>query len=107
MPDGATFPAVQPGHPRIGHKVEYYDETEAGNPRWELPERIAVSKLRRYAWQAEFRLAFSVTDAFRFENVSPQLIHDDHRDVRSRRQYPQRLVTARSLRDIAQLDRRG
>jgi hypothetical protein len=56
---GATFPAMDSGRPRLGHKVEYYDETEAGNPRWALPDRIAISKLRGYAWQAEYRMAFS------------------------------------------------
>lgn len=106
LPQGASFPAVQPNRPRIGHKIEYYDELEGASPRWALPDRIAVSKLRRYAWQEEFRLAFSITDAFRFENVSTRLIHDDHRESNSLNEYPRHLVSAGSLRDIAQIQRR-
>jgi hypothetical protein len=103
LPQAASFPAAQPNRPRIGHKVEYYDETEGASPRWALPGRIAVSKLSRYAWQEEFRLAFSVTGAFRFENVSTQLIHDDHRGSDSLNEYPRHLVSAGSLRDIVKI----
>ena len=55
--------------------MEYYRETEGGKPRWALPEVIATSKLDSYAWQDEFRLVFSLTDALEFENVNTRLVH--------------------------------
>ena len=44
LPSKATFPGP-PDRKRIGQHVEYYQETEAGNPRWALPDMIATSKL--------------------------------------------------------------
>jgi hypothetical protein len=38
------FPGRPGGRARLGQRVEYYKETEAGNPRWALPDMIAVSK---------------------------------------------------------------
>lgn len=54
--------------------VDYYPETEAGNPRWAIPDQIATSKLARWAQQREYRFLFSVTDALKFQNVRLQLI---------------------------------
>ncbi len=62
LPPGATFPG-RPGRTRIGQRVEYYRETGNCNPRWALPAVIATSKFADYAWQDEFRLVFSLTDA--------------------------------------------
>jgi hypothetical protein len=59
---GAIFPG-RPGRERIGHRVEYYRVSDAADTRWALPDRIALSKLTEYAWQDEFRLVFSLTDA--------------------------------------------
>jgi hypothetical protein len=42
-----------------------------------LPDRIALSKLTDYAWQDEFRLAFSLTDALAFQNVALALTPTD------------------------------
>jgi hypothetical protein len=35
---------------------------------------IATSKLDRYAWQDEYRLIFSFTDALSFEKVNTRLV---------------------------------
>ncbi len=58
----------------IGRRVDYYRATDAGNPRWALPEQIATSKLDVYARQVEFRLVFSTTGALAFEDVSLRLV---------------------------------
>lgn len=76
LPNQATFPGP-PGRTRIGRRVEYYRETEGGNPRWALPDVIATSKRECYAWQDEFRLVFSLTDALRFENVALRIVSDN------------------------------
>lgn len=102
LPTGATFPAPQ-GRVRLGHRVQYYDETEVGSPRWAVPDKIATSKLRTYAWQDEFRLVFSITDAFRFENVTTRLVHDDHLDNRDPTEHHSQLLKVKNLRDITRL----
>ena len=73
LPHSATFPRVG-GAPKIGHPVTYYEEADNCTPRWALPERIALAKLKHFAWQDEYRLAFSLTDAFRFENITTTLV---------------------------------
>lgn len=86
-----------------GQRVEYYRETEAGNPRWAVPGKIATSKLARYAWQDEYRLVFSLTGAFDFENVDLRLVQDNARGTANPAKHSQRLVDVRSLRDICRL----
>ena len=68
LPAGAEF---------FGRRIDYYRATDAGNPRWVLPDRIATSKLDDYARQFEFRLVFSATGALGFEDVSLRLVHGD------------------------------
>ena len=45
LPPAARFPGRAGRPARIGRRVEYYRETEGGNPRWALPEVIATSKI--------------------------------------------------------------
>jgi hypothetical protein len=94
LPPGASFPETR-GRTRIGCWIEYYDEGEGGSPRWALPERIATAKPKRYSWQNEFRLVFSLTDALAFENVGTRLVHQECMDSLS--------FEAQALRDISQL----
>lgn len=75
LPEGATFPG-RPGRTRIGRRVEYYRETDSCSPRWALPDLIATSKSAGYAWQDEFRLVFSLTDALGFEKVGLRILKD-------------------------------
>lgn len=86
-----------------GRRVDYYADTEEGNPRWALPENIATSKLNTYAWQDEYRLVFSLTNALAFENVNPRLVADDAPRLPKQSDHPKYLVAARSLGDICQL----
>jgi hypothetical protein len=101
LPAGATFPDAQ-GRTRIGHRVVYYTETAAGNPRWALPDRIAVSKLQSYAWQTEFRLVFSLSGALAFENVDLQLTQVEPGRAKAVDHKPH-LVMAPALRDLCRL----
>jgi hypothetical protein len=106
LPHGATFPA-RAGRPlRIGHRVTYYPEIESGSPRWALPEMIALSKLDSYAWQDEFRLVFSPTDALSFEKVETRLVHKNHpREPPKPAEHHCYEVSAQNLRDICRLHR--
>jgi hypothetical protein len=102
LPPTAAFPG-RPGHTRIGHRVEYYQETEAGSPRWALPDLIAISKIDSYAWQDEFRLVFSVTDALGFEKVAVRVTHDSDRKSPNPGEHHCYPATAANLRDICRL----
>jgi hypothetical protein len=98
----ATFPEVR-GRMRIGSWVEYYDESEGGNPRWALPDKIATAKSRRYSWQSEFRLVYSLTDALSFENVNTQLVKHQAAKFLPHTQHHSDTVKAHHLRDICWL----
>jgi hypothetical protein len=98
---GATFPG-RPGRTRIGHCVEYYREEDAAGTRWALPDLIATSKLDTYAWQDEFRLVFSLTNALAFENVELRL-EQDVVNPGNPDEHKTHLVKAASLSDICRL----
>ena len=71
----ATFPG-KPVRTRVGQPVEYYEETDNCTPRWALPDVIAVSKLKTFSWQNEYRLMFSLTDALGFQNAQYSLVRN-------------------------------
>jgi hypothetical protein len=99
LPPEATFPGL-PGKTRIGQRVEYYKEAEGGNRRWALPDVIAASKLDSYAWQDEFRLVFSLTDALGFERVETRLVQGNPRRLANAAEHHRYLAKLRGLRDI-------
>jgi hypothetical protein len=105
LPPEARFPEQAGGRPaRIGRRVEYYRVTEGGKPRWALPEMIATSKLDSYAWQNEFRLVFSLTDALQFEKVDTRLVHRDNpREPAKPDEHHSYHVSTQSLRDICRI----
>ena len=82
LPREATFPG-RPGRTHIDRRVDYYREAEDCNPRWALPDVIATSRFEDYAWQDEFRLVFSLTDALGFENVKLRLVQERARKERN------------------------
>jgi len=102
LPSAAVFPGM-PGHTRIGHPVEYYDETEGGNARWALPDVIATSKVNAYSWQDEYRLVFSLTDALGFEKVSTRLVGDSPALAPPLAEHRHYDVNAEGLREICRL----
>jgi hypothetical protein len=84
-------------------RIEYYDQTEGANPRWALPDLIAMSKLKSYEWQNEFRLVFCFTDALGFEKGALRLVKGDIREAAKPTEHHEYLLKARSLRDICRL----
>lgn len=72
----AKFPRL-PGRSarfRVGHRVIYYSPSQGGDTRHMLPDRIAFSKFDSFAWQDEFRLIFSLTDALEYGNTQHHII---------------------------------
>jgi hypothetical protein len=89
---------------KVGKKVDYYQETDTGNPRWAVPELIALSKFKdRYAWQDEYRFLFSLTDALNFENVQTKLVRDDHVRAADPSEHQDYFLNVGSIRDIGRL----
>ncbi len=94
LPPHATF--------RAG-RVDYYDPSEPPNPRWALPDRIAMSKFKSYAWQSEFRIVFCLTDALGFEKGGLRLVKGDPREEPKPAEHHSHNLKTRSLRDICRL----
>ena len=88
-------------------KVRYYNKEDPPIVDWALPERIAVSKLRRYEYQHEYRIAFAVNDAFRVENTRVRLVAPgEPRHLRST-SHPDRLLKLGSLAAACRVHRFG
>jgi hypothetical protein len=102
LPWKASF-GGPPGHERLGQHVQYYKVTDDPNPRWACPDLIALSKVGAYAWQDEFRLVFSLTDALKFENISGRIVRGQSRRAPNLQEHHVNDVNAGSLRDIAVL----
>jgi hypothetical protein len=91
LPSTATFRA---------RPVDYYPQTQGGNPRWALPDHIATSKLDQWASQDEYRFIFSLTDALGFEKVELRLTDRKNRPTAKPEEHTCHLLTIESLRDI-------
>jgi hypothetical protein len=97
LPESAKY--IRRGR-RIGSRVTYYNETDNCTPRWALPDEIATSKLRQFAWQDEYRLIFSLTDALSFENVSTRLVRNGTVQDSENKEHAICDLTTSSLKDI-------
>jgi hypothetical protein len=64
---------------------------------------IAASKLDSYAWQDEFRLVFTLTDAFAFENVDTRIVQGNPKAAASSAKHRTYTVKTASLHDICRL----
>jgi hypothetical protein len=91
LPSAATFQ---------NRRVDYYAQTQGGDPRWALPDRIATSKLDHWASQDEYRLVFSLTDALGFEKVELRLVDRRIRPAPKSEEHIGHLLVVGSLRDI-------
>lgn len=94
LPPTATFKA---------RRVDYYPQSQGGNPRWALPDAIATSKLDVWAAQDEYRFVFSLTDALGFEKVELRLVQRTHRTPPKHEEHLCYPLKVRSLRDICHL----
>ena len=54
--------------------VVYYSPINEPGPKWALPHMIAFSKIDSYAWQDEFRYAFSTTDALKYGSTQQKIV---------------------------------
>ncbi len=54
--------------------VRYYHGHDLPGNGWAIPDLITTTKLKKFAYQEEYRFAYTKTDAFKFENVKVQLV---------------------------------
>jgi hypothetical protein len=102
LPSETTFPG-KPGKERIGQPVMYYEETDDCNPTWACPDMIAALKSKTFAWQDEYRLVFSLTNALAFENAQYALVRDGTSQERKSAEHQPYDLNAGNLRDICRL----
>jgi hypothetical protein len=84
-------------------RLAYYEETEGGSPRWALPDMIALSKLKDYEWQHEYRFIFCLSDALGFEKGTQRLVRGQIEELPKPAEHRFYDVRVRALRDICQL----
>jgi hypothetical protein len=95
--------ALPPAAKFRAKRVDYYPQSQGGNPRWALPDDIATSKLEKWAYQEETRFIFSLTDALTFENVKCQLSRRKTRTLAKPEEHLSHLLKVDSLRDSCRL----
>jgi hypothetical protein len=101
LPAVATFPG-KPGRTRIGQTVEYYEETSNCNPTWACPDMTAALKFKTFAWQYEYRLVFSLTNALAFENAQYALVRNGSSQQPKPAEHQYYDLNAGNLHDIAE-----
>jgi len=94
-PEGSNF---------FAKRVMYYDATEPPNPRWALPDVIAISKRDDYSWQQEYRFVVAAPGALEFEKTKMQLVRRVSRDAtQDSPAHTKRLIRTRDLHEICRL----
>jgi hypothetical protein len=58
----------------VASRVAYYGPGDVPGTVWALPDLIITTKLKRFEYQEEYRLAYTTTEAFGFENCNYQLV---------------------------------
>lgn len=87
--------------------VHYYEIDEPPIVDWALPEKIAMSKDKVFSWQEEYRIAFSVNDAFRVENTSLRLVAPGEARQRRPTLHLEKLLKIGRIADICKVHRFG
>jgi hypothetical protein len=71
-----------PGNAKtVSRRVAYYRPEEGPGPVWALPDLVITAKLNKFAYQDEYRLAYTTTNAFDFENCRYSLVSRNERPL--------------------------
>jgi len=91
-------------YPRyVSRKVTYYTPEELMGPVWAIPDMITTSKLKQFAYQDEYRFAYTKTDAFTFQNCAYQLTNRRHRPTPKPEEHFSETLDLGDLRDICRI----
>ena len=89
----------------VARRVAYYQPEDVPGNVWALPDLIITTKLKRFEYQNEYRLAYTTTDAFGFENCNYQLVDRKARPAPKPEEHSHQTLQLGNLRDICQLHR--
>ena len=87
----------------VARRVGYYKPEDVPGNVWALPDLIITTKLKRFAYQKEYRLAYTTTDAFAFENCTYQLVDRKARPAPKPEEHLLQTLELGNLRDICRL----
>jgi hypothetical protein len=87
----------------VSRKVAYYTPEELMGPVWAIPDMITTSKLKRFAYQDEYRFAYTKTGAFKFQNCTYQLTNRRARPAPRPEEHFSETLELGGLRDICRI----
>lgn len=96
---------AKPKEQHVARRVAYYRPEDVPDNVWALPDLIVTSKLKRFAYQDEYRLAFTKTDAFAFENCSYTLVDRKARPSAKPEEHHHHTLRLDRLNEICRLHR--
>jgi hypothetical protein len=83
--------------------VGYYRPEDLPGNVWALPDLITTTKLKRFAYQEEYRFAYTITDAFAFQNCTYRLVDRKARPLPRPEEHHHETLHLGDLRDICKL----
>ena len=83
--------------------VKYYRPNDLPGNVWAIPDLITTSKLEKFAYQQEYRFAYTKTDAFNFGNVRVELVDRKARPTPRREEHSHETLDLGDLQDICRM----
>lgn len=83
--------------------VSYYHGHDLPGNVWAIPDLITTTKLKKFAYQEEYRFAYTRTDAFKFENVRVELVDRKARPIPKPEEHFHETLDLGDLRDICRI----
>jgi hypothetical protein len=87
----------------VARRVGYYEAEDVPGNVWAFPDLIITTKLKRFEYQNEYRLAYTTTDAFAFENCTYQLVDRKSRPAPKPEEHLRQTLELGNLRDICRV----
>lgn len=87
----------------VCRRVGYYHGHDLPGNGWAIPDLITTTKLKKFAYQEEYRFAYTKTDAFRFENVRIELVDRKAWPAPKPEEHANETLHLGDLRDICEI----
>lgn len=87
----------------VSRMVGYYHAHDLPGNVWAIPDLITTTKLKKFAYQQEYRFAYTKTDASRFEKVRIQLVDRKARPLPKPDEHDHETLALGNLRDICRI----
>lgn len=83
-----TSSAVGDYQKYVCRMVSYYHGHDLRGNVWAIPDLMTTTKLKKFAYQEEYRFADTKTDAFKFEKVRVELVDRKARPIPKIEHFP-------------------